>query len=408
MSIWHQVWGSIWGGWRTHGPGLGGDDGALASGDPFHVESVTAENALKLSAVWACVGLRADTIASLPLHLRRDREIDRDHPLYRVLHDSPNADMTASEFWAMQSACVDLLGNAFSRVVRNGDRVISLEPLDPQAVSIVRKKSGAIVYQTTKDEYPDTEILHLKGFSRDGLVGMSALEFGREIIGGQLEANDAAFRAFRQGLKTGGFLKTGAQTLTPEQRAGLRKALGEFGKTENAGKWMILEAGMEPVGGESVRIKPADAELLASRYFGIEEVCRVFRVPPPLIGHTDKASSWASSLENMNLGFLTYSLRPTLVRFEQAITKRLLTPAERKTLRPKFSVEGLLRANYQARVAGYASALQNGWMSRNEVRALEDLPGIDGGDAFTVQLNLVPVDELPGGNAAKPPAKEPA
>lgn len=129
----------------------------------------------------------------------------------------------------------------------------------------------------------------------------------------------------------------------------------------------------------------------------------MFRVPPPLIGHTDKASSWASSLENMNLGFLTYALRPTLVRIEQSISKKLLTPQERQTIRPKFSVEGLLRANYQTRVSGYTSALQNGWMSRNEVRALEDMPPIAGGDEYTVQLNMTPVDKL-GDDPA--PAKE--
>lgn len=394
MSIWKQLFGSTWGGWRTHGINWGGDDGAFSSSGPYAVETVTADNALKLSAVWACVRLRADTIASLPLHLRSGRDIDREHPLYRILHDSPNADMTASEFWAMQSLCVDLQGNAFSRIVRSGGRVTAIQPLDPMQVSIERRKNGAVYYKCRQDEYPDTEILHLKGFTRDGLVGMSALEFGRETLAGQLEANDAAMRSFRQGLKTGGFLKTGAQTLDPTQREKLRKSLSQFSLPENAGKWMVLEAGMEPVGGDSVRIKPADAELLQSRYFGIEEVCRMFSVPPPLIGHTDKASSWASSLENMNLGFLTYGIRPTLVRFEQAMVKRLLSPDERGKIKPKFSVEGLLRANYDARVSGYASALQNGWMNRNEVRDLEDMPPIEGGDAYTVQLNMTGVESI--------------
>lgn len=399
MSIWKNLWGSVWGGWRTHGVDLGGADGAFAGGSAYVSESVTVDRALSLSAVWACVGLRAATIASLPLHLRKDREIARDHPLYRILHDAPNADMTASEFWEMQSALIDLQGNAFSRIDRASGRVTSLTPLT--GVAVERRRNGSLWYTTPKDEYPESEILHLKGFTIDGLIGLSVLEFGREVLGAQLEADSSARQAFRQGLKTGGFMKTGAATLTNEQRDKFRRNMAELSKPENAGKWMLLEAGWEPT--FSSLLKPSDAELLSSRAFGIEEVCRMFRVPPPLIGHTDKASSWASSLENMNLGFLTYALRPTLVRIEQSISKKLLTPQERQTIRPKFSVEGLLRANYQTRVSGYTSALQNGWMSRNEVRALEDMPPIAGGDEYTVQLNMTSVDKL-GDDPA--PAKE--
>lgn len=402
MSIWKNIWGSVVGGWRTHGINFGGDDGAFAGGSTYATESVTVENALKLSAVWACVGLRASTIASLPLHLRKDMEMAKGHPLYRILHDAPNADMTASEFWEMQAALIDLQGNGYSRIVRTGGRVVALNPIFDVAVD--RRKNGSLWYQTGKDEYPESEILHLKGLTIDGVHGLSVLEFGREVLGAQLEADSSARNAFRQGVKTGGFMKTGAATLTPDQRDKFRRNMAELSKPENAGKWMLLEAGWEPSFAEL--LKPQDAELLSSRAFGIEEVCRMFRVPPPLIGHTDKASSWASSLENMNLGFLTYSLRPTLVRIEQAISKKLLTPEERQTIRPKFSVEGLLRANYQTRVAGYTSSLQNGWMSRNEVRALEDMPPIPGGDEYTVQLNMTPVSSLDGGNAATPPAKE--
>lgn len=377
-----------------------------ASAAPFeyaHTESgvsVTPATALKLSAVWACVSLRAATISSLPLHLRDDAKRHAvDHPLYTILHDTPNGVMTSSEFWEMQLASLDLWGNAYALIERNGaGQVIALEPLRPEKMTVKRGSSGALRYAYWRDgketEYRQERIFHLKGFTADGLVGLSPVQYQAETMGGLLSANRAAAREFLNGLKVGGFLKVGGTTLTPEQRTKLSAALAKFGLPENAGKWMILEAGMEPASSAGMKVNPVDAQLLESRYFGIEEVCRAFRVPPQLIGHTDKASSWASSLENTNLGFLTYSLRPTLVRIEQAISKQLLTPAERRTFRPKFSVEGLLRADSAARAGFYNLMLQNGVMSRNDVRGLEDLPPVEGGDVLTVQLNLTTLDKV--------------
>lgn len=211
-------------------------------------------------------------------------------------------------------------------------------------------------------------------------------------MGAQIDANNAASHTFGNNLKAGGFLQTD-NILNSEQRQKLRGNLEYFSKPENAGKYMVLEAGMS-VSSSGVKMNPSDAQLLETRYFGIEEICRAFGVPPQLIGHTDKASSWASSLEGMNLGFLTYSLRPTLERIEQAIRKKLLSPSERSQYSPKFSVEGLLRADSQGRANFYTTMLQNGVMTRNEVRALEDLPPMAGGDSLTVQLNLTPLEKL--------------
>lgn len=361
--------------------------------------TVGPDSSLKLSAVWACVRLRSQTIASLPLHLRaEDKTHAKEHPLYRLLHTSPNADMTASEFWESQVASLDLWGQSFSRIEWDGRRVVSLNPLNPEKVAVVRSGGGALTYEYTQGSkvtvYREDEILHLKGFTLDGIVGLSPIQFAAETMGGLMDANRAAAREFQNGLKVGGFLKTGAVTLQKEQRDRLRDSLSQFGRPENAGKWMVLEAGMEPASAQGIRMNPADAQLLESRYFGIEEICRAFGVPPQLIGHTDKASSWASSLENTNLGFLTYSLRPTLVRIEQSIAKKLLLPEERDKYRPKFAVEGLLRADSAARAAFYGQMLQNGVMSRNDVRSLEDLPPVDGGDALTVQLNLTTIEKI--------------
>lgn len=361
--------------------------------------SINADTALKLSAVWACVRLRSQTISSLPLHLYgQDKKTANDHPLYRILHDSPNADMTASEFWESVVASLDLWGNAFVFIGRHNGVIKSLEPLMPDNVQIIRDKNGVITYRYTENNqifyYTDNEILHIKGFTLDGRVGLSPIQYQAQVMGYQIDANNAANHEFKNSLKVGGFLKTGEKTLTDQQREMLRDRLTEFGKPENSGKFMILEAGMDLAGGGGIRMNPQDAQLLESRYFGIEEICRTFGVPPQLIYHTDKASSWASSLENMNLGFLMYSLRPILVRIEQAIVKKLLIPSERGKYKPRFSVEGLLRADTQGRTSFYTSALQNGWLTRNEVRELEDLPPIDGGNDLTVQLNLTPLQFL--------------
>ena len=386
-------------GWRRS---VAGDESAA----PFEFAytdsgvSVTPATALKLSAVWACVSLRAATISSLPLHLRdADKRHAERHPLYRILHDSPNADMTASEFWEMQLASLDLWGNAYALIDRNvAGQVAALDPLRPEKMTVKRGANGAMRYVYWKDgkeiEYAEDRIFHLKGFTVDGLVGLSPVQYQAETMGGLLSANRAAAREFLNGLKVGGFLKVGEKTLQPDQRDKLRAALAKFGLPENAGKWMILEAGMEPASSAGMKVNPVDAQLLESRYFGIEEVCRAFRVPPQLIGHTDKASSWASSLENTNLGFLTYSLRPTLVRIEQAITKQLLAPADRGAYRPKFSVEGLLRADSAARANFYTQMLQNGVFTVNHVLGLEDLPPVEGGDVRLVPMNMTTLDQV--------------
>lgn len=375
-------------------------DSYLSSGGAV----VSPETALKLSAVWACVKLRAETISTLPLHLYDEKkQLAKDHDLYRILHDQPNADMCASEYWQIQSASLDLWGNAYSYIARRNDKsIISLEPLFPSEMVVKRSKEGALEYHYTENGnmkvYREDEILHFKGFTLDGYVGLSAIQFFAQTIGMQFDANNQAQDWFKNGLKVGGFLETGESTLTGEQRTRMRNHLAEFSKPENAGKYMILEAGMKLASASSIRINPVDAQLLESRYFGIEEICRAFGVPPQLIGHTNKASSWASSLEQTNQGFLTYSLNPQLVRYEQTITRKLLLPADKYKYRPKFVVDGLLRANNAARAEFYVKMTQNGLYTRNEVRELEDLPKADDptADKLMVQMQMVPLGQDQG------------
>ncbi|MFC3873306.1 phage portal protein [Neisseria musculi] len=401
VGFWSRFFGSFTG---RHHLDKGGTAPPVTGAATASGSIVTANAALKISAVWACVRLRAETVSTLPLHLRTNAgEFATDHPLYGILHDTPNADMCAAEFWQAMTASQDLWGNAYARIHRNsGSGVVALEPLDSESMAVARTEGGAIGYRYAKGgkikEYSEADILHFRGFSLDGLVGLSPIRYAAETLGGQLDANKAAQHEFKNGLKAGGFLKTGDRVLTQQQRTDLRAHMAEFSKPENAGKFMVLEAGMDLAGSGSIRINPADAQLLESRHFGIEEICRAFGTPPQLIGHTDKASSWASSLETTNIGFLTYSISPLLVRFEQTITRKLLKPAERSKYSPKFSVEGLLRADSSARAAFYNQMLQNGVMSRNEVRRLENLPPVEGGDVLTVQVNMTTLDKVGNSN----------
>lgn len=387
-----SVWTWIKGGWRTYGPNSSGFSGAFNSHDDPLLDPVSAQAALKLSAAWGCVNLRAETIGSLPIHLRdADKKEVTDIAAYDVLHYSPNAYMTPSEFWSLATAHIDLYGNAISIITRRRDgSVISLEPVDPMYVQMIQKNDSSITYKVgSSDTYTPDQILHLRGFSMNAGWGLSRIEIGRDILGAQISANKFAQRAFAQGLKVGGFFEVD-QNLNEEQLEKFHKRLDAYARPENANKWMALLKGFKPIGGAQFNMKAADAELLASRYFGIEEICRLFNTPPQLIGHTDKASSWASSLEMVNLYFLMYSLQPTFVRMEQRIAKSLLTTADRaRGIVPKFNIQALLRADSKTQQLAFASGLQNGYYSQNDVLNLLDRPGIGpDGDIYRVQMNM--------------------
>lgn len=353
---------------------------------------VTVDKSMKLSAVWACVRLKSQTIGSLPLHLKENFDFAKDHHLYSILHDAPNSDVIASKFWEAVVTNIDLWGNAYIKIGRYKDEVASLTLLNPEKMEVARE-GGKLSYKYDSKEMKSDDVMHIRGLTLDGYIGLSAIEYFAETIGFQDAANSAANTEFKNGMKAGGFIDSGQQTLSDEQRIKLRNWLGEFSRPENSGKWMVLEAGMKPVSTSGISIKPSDAQLLESRHFGIEEICRAFGVPPTLIGHTDKASSWASSLEQTNLGFLTYSLTPILVSIEQEIKRCLLSPTDRKKYSAKFSVEGLLRADSAGRSAFYTAGVNNGYLTRNEVRALEDRPPIAGGDTLTVQMQMQDIDK---------------
>ncbi|WP_413732334.1 phage portal protein [Sodalis sp. RH20] len=364
---------------------------------------VTADKAMALAAVWACVRLLSESTSTLPLKVYRreadgSRKLAQDHPAYKVLCRRPNLEMTPSRFMLMVVASICLRGNAFVEKLMIGSKVVSLNPLLPQNMLVKRLDSGMLEYTYTENGnkriIPTDRMMHIRGFGLDGVCGMMPMHTGRDVFGAALAVDESAAKIFENGLQSTGFLSS-ETALTKEQRERLRKSLQTFAGSKNAGKLMVLENKLTY---QNVTMNPESAQLLESRAFSIEEICRWFRVPPFMVGHVDKQSSWASSVEGMNLLFLTNTLRPLLVNIEQEISRCLLNDDE--DYFAEFSVEGLLRADSAGRSAFYTTALQNGWMSRNDVRRLENLPPIDGGDIYTVQLNLTPLDQLGKDNVA--------
>jgi len=366
-------------------------------------KTVTADKVIRLSAVWSCVRLLSESISTLPLKIYErqpdgSRKLAQNNPVYQVLCRKPNSEMTPSRFMLMVVASICLRGNAFVEKLFIGSRLISLNPLLPQNMVVKRLDNGRLQYTYTENGIeriiqPD-RMMHIRGFGLDGVCGMMPTMAGVDVFGAAMSVDEAAAKIFENGLQSTGFLSSKA-ALSPEQRARLRQNLQSFIGSKNAGKLMVLENELTY---QNVTMNPEAAQLLESRSFSIEEICRWFRVPPFMVGHTTKQSSWASSLEGMNLQFLTHTLRPLLVNIEQEISRCLLNGDD--DVFAEFSVEGLLRADSAGRAAYYTSALQNGWMSRNDVRRLENYPPIPGGDIYTVQLNLTALEDLRNGNLA--------
>lgn len=361
---------------------------------------VTADKAMQLSTVWACVRLLSESISTLPIKIYQSRSdgsrtLAKEHPVYRLLCKQPNIEMTPSRFMLMVVASLCLRGNSFIEKKHIGPKLVALVPLLPQNMVVKRDEaSGMLEYKYTdpftKEEriVPIKNMMHIRGFGMDGICGMIPIQTGRNVIGSALSVEESAAKIFENGLQSSGFISS-ELPLNDEQRERIRSYLLSFVGSKNAGKMMVLEGGMKY---NNVTMNPEAAQMLESRAFSIEEICRWFRVPPFMVGHMDKQSSWASSVEGMNMQFLTNTLRPLLVNIEQEISRCLLSGDD--DYYAEFSVEGLLRADSAGRAAYYTTSLQNGWMSRNDVRRLENLPPIDGGDIYTVQLNLTPIDQL--------------
>lgn len=375
---------------------------AYAGGESSAGKHVTVDKALQLSAVWSCVRLLSETIATLPVGFFEKTEDGRksanDHPLYELLHNQPNADMTAVEFWEIVMACLLLWGNAYAEIHRTGKRITALVPLRPERMKVDVSTDGGPVY--TYKDWPgsgtriidERDVMHIRAFGLNGFMGLSPVSYARQTLGLAMATDEASAKVFKNGMRPSGVLSMD-QILKKEQRTEVRESLTEqFAGSMNTGKMMVLEAGMKF---QPVTMNPEDAQMLQTRAFNIEEICRWFRVWPGLIGHNAQGQTmWGSGVEQMLIGFLTFSLRPWLTRIEQAIRRNLLMAGERNRYFAEFSIEGLLRADSAARAAFYSTMTQNGVMTRNEARHKENLPPQSGGDQLTVQSNLLPLDQL--------------
>ncbi|MBL8469650.1 phage portal protein [Methyloversatilis discipulorum] len=400
MAFWSRVFT-----WFAAGDRRGLQSGVPGSALVDGTRAVGPDGAMQISTVWGCVWLLANCIASLPLFVYRDmgkglRDLARDDQLYRLLHDAPNGRMTPVEFWVAMLLNLLLRGNAYARIERSDDgRAFALVPMAADQVQMTVLDDGTVVYRYTLGSdvaiLAEESVLHLKEIG-NGLIGLSRLEHMRATTSEAANAQTAANTMFANGGKPTGVLMID-KVLNKLQRDALRANFDEIAVSTTS-RLHILEADMKY---QQVNLSPADQQLLETRRFGVEEICRWFGVPAVLLNHAN-VTTWGSGVEQLLEGFYKLTVRPLLVRIEQNITRRVLTPAERARFTVEFSFDALLRASAKDRYALGAQGVQNGLITRNEFRQLENLPPIAGGDDITAQTNLAPVTML--GRIAKGPA----
>lgn len=358
---------------------------------------VSVDSALQVSTVWACVRLISETIATLPLGIYKrkndgGRQIDPSFRVHDLISNSPNQRMTAVNFWEAVVASMLFKGNAYIEIKRLKDLPVSLNLLQADNVKWLEEESSWVYTEKNKKRsIAFSNLMHIPAFSLDGINGLSPLRYGAVVIGSAISADKAASSTFQNGLMPTVAFSVN-RVLTKEQRDDFREYVEKLSGAMNAGRSPVLESGVEakPIG-----IDPADAQLLESRGWSVEEICRFFRVPPWMVGHTEKSTSWGTGIEQQMIGFLTFTLAPWLERIEQAINKNLLTIVQRQTHYAEFALEGLLRADSQARADFYAKMTTNGIYTRDDCRVKENLPR-EGGNAskLTVQMNMTTLDKL--------------
>ena len=385
---------------RTAGSGYSFFMGGTTSG-----KAVTERTAMQMKAVYSCVRILSEAVAGLPLHVYRynesgGKEKAVDHPLYLLLHDEPNPEMTSFIFRETLMTHLLLWGNAFAQIIRNGKgEVVALYPLMPNKMTVDRDENGHLYYRYNRssDEalqggdgtviLEPRDVLHIPGLGFDGLVGYSPIAMAKNAIGLAIATEEYGAKFFANGAAPSGVLEHPGTIKDPSK---VREAWqSQFGGSANSGKVAVLEEGMKYT---PISISPEQAQFLETRKFQINEIARIFRVPPHMVGDLEKSSF--SNIEQQSLEFVKYTLDPWVVRWEQAISRALFTADEKKRYFVKFNLEGLLRGDYQSRMQGYATARQNGWMSANDIRELENLdriPAEDGGDLYLVNGNMVPL-----------------
>ena len=374
---------------------------------------VTERSAMQMTAVYCCVRILSEAVASLPLQFYRytddgGKERAVEHPLYFLLHDEPNPEMTSFIFRETLMTHLLLWGNAYSQIIRNGKgEVVALYPLMPDRMKVDRDEHGRLYYVYTVYDSDDVDgrkgtnkvgrtvrlqphdVLHIPGLGFDGLVGYSPIAMAKNAIGLAIATEEYGSKFFANGAAPSGVLEHPGTIKDPSKVRESWQAT--FGGSGNANKIAVLEEGMKYT---PISISPEQAQFLETRKFQIDEIARIFRVPPHMIGDLEKSSF--NNIEQQSLEFVKYTLDPWVSRWEQAMVRALLTPDEKKKYFFKFNVDGLLRGDYQSRMNGYATARQNGWMSANDIRELENLdriPAEQGGDLYLINGNMTKLED---------------
>ena len=383
----------------------------LSGGTSFFMGSsssgkvVTERSAMQMTAVYACVRILSEAIAGLPLHLYKytsdgGKEKAINHPLYQLLHDEPNPEMSSFVFRETLMTHLLLWGNAYAQIIRNGKGdIIALYPLMPNRMRVDRDDKGQLYYTYNRvyDEALKTksmtvvlkpyDVLHIPGLGFDGLVGYSPIAMAKNAIGLAIATEEYGAKFFANGAAPSGVLEHPSTLKNPEK---LREAWqSQFGGSQNSNRIAVLEEGLKYT---PISISPEQAQFLETQKFQINEIARIFRVPPHMVGDLEKSSF--SNIEQQSLEFVKYTLDPWVVRWEQNLQRILLNPDEKKDYFFKFNVDGLLRGDYASRMTGYATARQNGWMSANDIRELENLDRIPtelGGDLYLINGNMLPM-----------------
>jgi HK97 family phage portal protein len=362
---------------------------------------VNGDNALTVTAIYACVRILAESVASLPLKLYRKQGDSRteatDSPLHSLLKDEPNEYQTSFEFREMMQGHLGVRGNAYARITKNPQGVpIRLQPIHPADVEVRVSETGRVLYRVRgESSWLDSfNVLHLKGMSSDGVRGLSPISLLSDTVGLALSAQRHGLKQYENGSKPGGVIQVPGN-IDPAQIDKLRTEWDKAHKgVNNSGRPAILYGGMQWT---SVGFSNEDAQFIESRKFDVEEIARAFRVPLHLLQSTEKSTSWGSGIEQQNIGFIEYTLRPWLVRWEQAMNRVLLTEqmkAEGYYFR--FNLDALLRGDFKTRMEGYRTGIESGIYSINEVRRMEEMNPIEGdaGDTHYRPMNTAPAESV--------------
>lgn len=373
---------------------------ALLVGPTAAGPSVTPNSAMRSVAVYAAIRIIAESIATLPLILyeRTDdggKERAVDHPLHNVLRWQPNSVQTAFNYWEQVVTNIASFGNSYSFIQRNNRAdVVALWPLCPDRVRIHVGKNNVLTYFVQSSQggevlYKEEDILHFKLYSKDGIIGVSPIRMAREAIGAGLAMEEYASRFFSNDATPSIILETGG-ILTDERRKSLKEQWESLHQgTKNAHKTAVLEDGLKAT---ALSISPQDSQFIESRKFQLQEIARIFRVPPHMLADLSKSSF--NNIQEQGIDFVTHTIRPWTTRIEQEIRKSLLLPSDQDKHFAEFMLQDLMRGNQKARYESYRIARQDGWMSANEIRSFENLNPIENGDEYLLPLNMAPAEQV--------------